>query len=390
MAQRPITTGNGQIVPAKENGDTIKEMMDRNIPAIIQVLPKYLDADRFMGLVFNEFNRTPKLLQCTPTSLVAAVRTAAAMGLEIGISGESYLVPYGDQVQLIPGYRGLMKMAYNSGRVALISHGLVYKGDVFSHKMTNKGSVFEHEAKYESADDKDIAYAYVIIRLIGVDEPVVEVMPKLGRNGIDAVMARSAASRNGPWQTDYAAMATKTVLRRALKFVPTSPELQAVIGAEEYGEAKNLAVDYSAAIPSISTPVIGESNMPESESVPVCPVHDIPWRDGQGGSKYHPMPQGEPLCNPGNIALQVADSIGWTNEQLNEYLKENYGAGYTRSKVTIDHLPEIMDFLREVNSPPDRAQNNEGDVSVPGRPIDTLEGSDRPLRPSGEASQTGF
>ena len=44
---------------------------------------------------------------------------------------------------------------------------------------------------------------------------------------------RSAASKTGPWATDYEAMARKTVIRRAFPYLPVSVEAQRAAAADE-------------------------------------------------------------------------------------------------------------------------------------------------------------
>jgi recombination protein RecT len=60
---------------------------------------------------------------------------------------------------------------------------------------------------------------------------------------VESIRRRSRAGNSGPWQTDYAEMAKKTVLRRTLKLAPCSPELQRALYLDERvdeGEAQDL------------------------------------------------------------------------------------------------------------------------------------------------------
>ena len=62
--------------------------------------------------------RNPNLMQCTQASVLQAVMTSCALGLEPdGVSGQAYLVPYKDVCTLIPGYRGLIDLAVRRGFV---------------------------------------------------------------------------------------------------------------------------------------------------------------------------------------------------------------------------------------------------------------------------------
>ena len=58
-------------------------------------LPRHLDADRMLRICLTELRKTPKLLQCNPTSFFGAVVQASQLGLEPGSGlGQAYLIPY--------------------------------------------------------------------------------------------------------------------------------------------------------------------------------------------------------------------------------------------------------------------------------------------------------
>jgi recombination protein RecT len=59
----------------------------------------------------------------------------------------------------------------------------------------------------------------------------------MSRAEVDGIRARSKSADNGPWVTDYAAMALKTVVRRLFKFLPVSIEIQQAVTLDEQAEA---------------------------------------------------------------------------------------------------------------------------------------------------------
>lgn len=61
---------------------------------------------------------------------------SAQLGLEPGSAlGQAYLVPYGNQCQLILGYRGMIDLARRSGQVLSLSAFAVHEGDEFSYQL---------------------------------------------------------------------------------------------------------------------------------------------------------------------------------------------------------------------------------------------------------------
>jgi len=80
-------------------------------------------------------------------SLYMALITAAQLGLEPeGPRGEAYLIPYWDKnlgcecVQLMPGYRGLMRLVTNSPIVKSIRSQVVHENDEFSMDLMDPDS----------------------------------------------------------------------------------------------------------------------------------------------------------------------------------------------------------------------------------------------------------
>src|SRR5579859_5995117 len=79
------------------------------------VLPEQLKKGRVIELLIAQINKTPALMGCTPMSVFNAVMTAGSLGLEVR-NGSAYLVPYGQECQLLIDYRGKIDLALRSGK----------------------------------------------------------------------------------------------------------------------------------------------------------------------------------------------------------------------------------------------------------------------------------
>lgn len=78
-------------------------------------VPKHLNADRMARIAATEVRKNKALLNTEPTSFLGSVMQAAQLGLEPGSAlGQAYLVPYGNQCQLIIGYKGMIDLARRS------------------------------------------------------------------------------------------------------------------------------------------------------------------------------------------------------------------------------------------------------------------------------------
>lgn len=243
MSNNPQQTSNGTSnVPAKidprqpaTDVKTFKTYLDRCAPQIAAVAASHLKPARVTKIVLSAVMRTPALKSCSMASIVDAVMKASEMGLEPGsATGEAYLVPYGNTCTLIPGYRGLISLAYRSGFVVSVKANVVYQGDSLEYEEGIHPKLRHVPAFDAVREPKDITFAYCVIQLKD-GGLVYDVMT---RGEIDAIRNRSKAGRSGPWVTDYAEMAKKTVTRRALKYAPMSIEMSKALAldAAEAGE----------------------------------------------------------------------------------------------------------------------------------------------------------
>src|SRR5215475_9144599 len=100
--------------PALREPKTFPEMLKAFLPQIQAALPRHINGDRMARIALTSFRMNPRLGACDPRSVFACVIQASQMGLEPGLAGHAFLVPYrsgdGYQCQLIPGWRGLVDL----------------------------------------------------------------------------------------------------------------------------------------------------------------------------------------------------------------------------------------------------------------------------------------
>ena len=211
---------------------TISAYLKRMGPEIEKALPSHMNPDRMARIALTTIRTNPLLLQCSIPSLLGAVMQAAQLGLEPGLIGHCYFVPFNNKkkgpdgkeywerdVQFIVGYKGMIDLARRSGNIESIYAHTVYEADEFDYelglhpKLHHKpatGRRGEMKYVYAVAHFKDGGYQF-------------EVMDK---EEIEKRRSRSKASKNGPWVTDYEEMAKKTVIRHMWKYLPISIEIQ--------------------------------------------------------------------------------------------------------------------------------------------------------------------
>ncbi len=208
-----------QAVQQSQGQPTLTQLIERMKPEIARALPRHMDPDRITRIALTVLKQTPKLGDCDPATFLGALMTASQLGLEPGPLGEAYLVPYGRTVTFIPGYRGLAKLAWQSGQVESITAEIVGEHDEFDFQMGDDPHI-THRPSLDDPGDAIAAYAVIRIKGGGVMRGVMSVA------AIEKIRKRSRAAGSGPWVTDWDEMAKKTVLKRTLKLAPLSTELQ--------------------------------------------------------------------------------------------------------------------------------------------------------------------
>lgn len=234
----PAGPENGTKLPSlREKGTTIKELLVSNSEQIKMALPRFLPLDRLIRTALTVIATTPGLLDCHPRSLLGAVIQCAQLGLEPGVLGQAYLIPFKNtrtgrtDVQFIPGYRGLLALARRTGDISTVQAHVVRGKDQFDYRY-GTDPMLEHKPAADPGDSA-ITHIYAVIKL--KDGAVqFDVMTK---SEMDAHRDRySRAAKAGPWVTAWEEMAKKTVLRRLLKLAPASIEMQTALVLDEKAE----------------------------------------------------------------------------------------------------------------------------------------------------------
>ncbi len=228
--------------------EAVKEKPPGSFPAMLEAykgeiaraLPKHLNPDRMARIALTAFRRTPKLAQCDPRSVFAAVIQASQLGLEPDTLGRSYLVPYKGECQFIPGWKGLVDLVNRAGNASVWT-GAVFEGDDFQYALGDR-PFLSHKSGDED-DPRKLLYVYAIGRVKGAEWPVIEVwtMRKV-------IKHRDRYNKVGDKHYSYDNMemyARKVVLLQVLKYMPCSPDLVTAMELNNAAEtgSQGLTVD---------------------------------------------------------------------------------------------------------------------------------------------------
>lgn len=225
--------GNGKDKSVQSPAQTIAAYLKKMGPEIARALPKHMDADRLARIALTTIRTNPKLLEASVPSLLGAVMQSAQLGLEPGLIGHCYFVPFKNgktgqtDVQFIIGYRGMIDLARRSGQIQNIYAHAVYEKDEFEYELGLEPKL-KHKPSME-ADRGQMIGVYAVAHFKDGGYQF-EFMPK---EEIERRRKRSKAANNGPWATDYEEMAKKTVIRHMWKYLPISVEIQRAEAVDE-------------------------------------------------------------------------------------------------------------------------------------------------------------
>lgn len=261
----------GTQIRAAQPGSDFKGLLKKEWPRIQAVMPRAMNPERMMQIAISAYNTTPKLSECSTVSVLSCVMKCASLGLEpsaVDGLGRAYILPYYNgktrrmEAQMIIGYRGMIDLARRSGELESIHAQPVFQGDTYEHWEDETGQHFKFVAADVPHDADKLTDVYVCAHL----KDGGFVFETMTRREVDDVRKRSKASSNGPWVTDYVAMACKTVIRRSFKYLPVSVEAREAAAADEttpdYGAVLNPVVS----IPENVDAETGEVIEPEPEA----------------------------------------------------------------------------------------------------------------------------
>ncbi len=212
-------TKNALVVQDKDTLETLLQT-DEAKQSFIDVMPKIMTVDKVMKMALIAVSKTPKLLQCTKTSFLQSVIDAAELGLTFGgAMATSYLIPYGKECQFQVGYKGLIELAYRSGKVNAIESHVIYDNDEYYVEHGTQPKLIH---KPLMKGDRGPVVAVYAVAILTNGTPVAEVMTV---DEVEKVRAISQNENGTTWTQHWGQMARKTVIKRLANSLPKSPEL---------------------------------------------------------------------------------------------------------------------------------------------------------------------
>ena len=241
-------------------------LLKRMHTQIEKALPSVITPERFTRIALTAYSDNAALQKCDADSFLGAMMQAAQLGVEPNTPlGQAYLIPYGNKVQFQLGYRGMIDLAYRSGEIQMIQAHEVHENDEFEYEL-GLDPKLRHIPALKNRGEVILYYAVFKLTNGGVG---FEVMSK--EDVETFAKKKSKTYRNGPWQTDFDAMAKKTLVKRLLKFAPLKSDFVRAVTADETiksGISENMA-DLPDETVTIDAETIAQEENADYEEIPM-------------------------------------------------------------------------------------------------------------------------
>ncbi len=212
--------------------------MDKLKPQMALALPKHLTADRMTRLALTAFSTSEPLQRCTTKSIAASIMTAGQLGLEPGVNGAGFLVPYGTTCTFVPGWKGLVDLVSRSGRGTVFT-GVIFKDQEYTFIDGAKRDLIIHN-ETDLDDPEDITHAYAIGWVKDATMPIIELwrVSKIKKH-------RDKYNKQGQKHysfRDWEMYARKVPLLQVLKYMPCSIDVANAVALSEAADRGRGAV----------------------------------------------------------------------------------------------------------------------------------------------------
>ena len=199
-------------------------------------------ASSFMTSVLQIAAQNQLLAKADPVSIYQAAAVAATLDLPLNQNlGFAYIVPYNQKykdergawqtkqvAQFQMGYKGFIQLAQRSGQFKSIYSTPVYEGQIVEANPLD-GYVFDFAKR---SSDKIVGYAAKFKLLNGFEATWYMTIDQLRAHG--SKYSKTYTNDKGLWNTDFDAMANKTVIKLLLsKFAPLSVEMQKAVISDQ-------------------------------------------------------------------------------------------------------------------------------------------------------------
>lgn len=199
-------------------------------------------AQGFISSVLQIVAQNQLLANADPNTVLQSAAMAATLDLPLNNNlGFAYIIPYNQNfkdekgvwqsrqvAQFQIGYKGFIQLAQRSGLFKTLSSTPVLDGQI---TQNNPLTGFEFDFTTKN-NDKVIGYAAYFKLINGFEKTLYMTVEDIKKHG--GKYSKSFKTANGLWNTDFDAMATKTVLKLLIsKFAPMTIDIQKAVVTDQ-------------------------------------------------------------------------------------------------------------------------------------------------------------
>lgn len=266
--------------------EVIGNMIKAELPRIQRLIQNPNMTRRFGQLAMMELRRNPTLFSCDPMSILGCLMTSASLGLQLGVGGQAYLIPFKGECTFVPGWKGLVSLMHRT-KAADVWTGVVRQGDFFKAYYGSQPGI-DHEKKSTREDVITHFYACGLVR--GAQYPVIDVWT------MEEILAHRGRFNKSEKHYSYKspegmeAYGRKIPLLQVLKYMPVSFEMEVATDLDSAAETGNQRIRPSDVIEG----VIGADVTTPVEPTPHDQAFDILGWDATQRTAFLDEHKGKP------------------------------------------------------------------------------------------------
>jgi recombination protein RecT len=274
--------------------------------ALSEMAQEYMSPKKLLKLFLVAMRRQPKILQCTPASVLVALTRAGECGLDpTGKGGQGHLVPFKNgktgklELQFIPGYQGIVLNLMRTDTVLKVEAGVVFKGDHFDYAYGLNPRLEHIPVSITATTGPEIwdaiVAAWAIAWLPGGVAPTFVVVPK--NDLIRVKNVSKAKSSDSPWQQWPDRMAMKTAVKQVSRLLPLDTEKSLI--------PRTLEIDNEPGTGEEALPIdLGEALVVEEERSRTDELKDK--LAARRGATQQPVPE-EPAPEEDGVDIELLE-----------------------------------------------------------------------------------
>ena len=301
-------------------------------PKIVEKFEEILNdqGPAFVAGLSTLLNNNELLAKAGTNQIVTAALKAAALDLSLLPDlGEAYVIPYekrgkvngqwttvGVEVNLQLGYRGLIKLVQNTGRVGKVAGVPIYEAN---HVKYNRiyGELSIGNPEYDPDVDEPsevigyLAYYYLDGNRIENYWSKAKVLKHVEKFSQAWDVRKNEIRPKSAWGTNFDSMAIKTVIKDLLKYAPKSQQAAQVMRDDDRADRRDVT-------PSNETP----TESPQSTVAEQAPTINVPEEAVQDagqpdGQVFTPAPENATQAN----SAASDDELPFNDDPTAEFLK---------------------------------------------------------------------